>query len=74
MDTTTTPLGTKDNPHTVAPADWHANGVEYGAWCRCFICDHVGRSTFVFDFYADKPSDKLKCESCLLYPAATQNN
>lgn len=31
-------LGTYKNPYTLAPSDWHENGVPYGAICKCSIC------------------------------------
>lgn len=57
-------LGTKENPHTVAPPGWHMLGVPYGTFCKCGKCGCVGRSTILFDFYAKKPGDPFRCESC----------
>lgn len=59
-------LGSQSNPHTVAPEDWAENGVEYAAHCKCWLCGIVAPSTIAFDFYADEPGQKLKCERCLL--------
>jgi len=60
-------LGTKDNPHLVAPSDWDENGVAYGAFCKCRKCGLVERSTMIFDFYANEPGDPLLCETCNYY-------
>lgn len=57
-------LGAKGNPHTIAPDDWHENGVEYGAYCKCWSCSVVRPSTVMFDYYAKKPGDPLRCEAC----------
>ena len=60
-------LGTSpSNPHIVAPDDWLTNGVKDGAWCKCCDCDRVGKSTILFDYYADKPGDKMRCEFCVM--------
>jgi hypothetical protein len=67
-------VGTPQNPHTVAPADWKENGVEYGAWCMCSRCGRVSQSTFVFDFYADEPGDALRCEICTVHTPMAQEN
>lgn len=58
----------KENPITHAPNDWAENGVEWGAYCRCYDCGLVTTSTMMFDYYADKPGDPLKCENCTLGP------
>ncbi len=60
----TWPLGSKANPFTVAPADWHENGVPYGAYCLCSRCGLVEHSTLTFDYYADEPGEPLVCEQC----------
>jgi hypothetical protein len=65
-------LGMHANPHKVAPTDWHTNGVEYGAWCVCDKCGHLGRSTLLYDYYAPKPGDRLKCESCAIHGTPQQ--
>ena len=54
----------RNDPFTVAPDDWHEKGLPYGAFCECSECGLVERSTMLFDFYADKPGDKLVCETC----------
>lgn len=58
--------GTYDNPYLVAPDDWHENGLPYGAYCRCWKCGFIARSTFGFDYYANGVGDKLECESCTM--------
>ena len=59
------PVGTRENPHKVAPEDWAENGLDYGAFCECAICHFVGRSTFLFDYYADAGAGSaLVCETC----------
>lgn len=60
-------LGTMDNPHLVAPEDWETNGLEYGHYCRCSKCGLIGRSTYTFDFFADKSGDELVCETCTFH-------
>lgn len=60
-------LGTRENPHTIAPSDWKTAGVPYESWCRCHKCGSLGRSTITFDFYAAEPGDPLRCESCQIY-------
>lgn len=56
--------GTEEVPYTKAPEDWKENGVPYGAYCKCDRCGLVERSTLVFDFYAKRAGDKLRCEDC----------
>lgn len=58
-------LGTKENPHVIAPDDWEDNGLEYGAFCRCSECGLIARSTVLFDYYTlDGPGSPLACETC----------
>ena len=61
-------LGEKDNPFIKAPDDWDANGLPYGAWCRCKVCGYLGRSTISFDYYRVFNGDGawLICETCQL--------
>lgn len=58
------PLGTPENPFVLAPAEWHTEGLPYGAFCKCKECGRVARSTTIFDFYAKKPGRPLTCETC----------
>ncbi len=58
--------GTKENPYTHAPEDWHEDGVPYGAWCVCAACGYLGRSTMTFDYYAKHVGDPLVCERCFI--------
>lgn len=50
--------------YTHAPEDWGENGLPWAAACKCSNCGQIGRSTIIFDFYADKPGDPLVCETC----------
>ena len=60
-------LGTRDNPHRVAPPTWPAEGsMPYKAWCICSQCERVFQSTILFDCYADKAGDPLICEVCMM--------
>ena len=54
----------KEIPYVAAPPEFNKTGLPYGAWCRCSKCGCVGRSTVIFDFYADEPGAPLKCERC----------
>ncbi len=54
----------KKMPYTIAPPEFNKQGLPYGAWCKCSRCRMVGRSTVIFDFYADDPGAPLKCERC----------
>ena len=65
VDRLVMPLGTKDNPHKVAPENWAENRLDYGAFCECAVCSFVGRSTFLFDYYAaGGAGSALMCETC----------
>lgn len=57
--------GTLADPYTVAPEDWHENGVPYGAFCKCHQCGYIGRSTIAFDYHAGEPRNPLVCDQCL---------
>ncbi len=60
-------FGSKTCPYETAPENWKEDGVPYASWCLCSKCGYVSQSTYVFDFYADKPGDPLVCEFCELY-------
>lgn len=54
----------REHPYLVAPADWHENGVPYGAWFKCSTCGLVSRSTIAFDCRASKPGQALIGDCC----------
>ena len=54
----------RENPYLAAPLRWEEDGLPYGAWCKCWVCGDVGRSTLSFDFHAAKTGDPLRCEAC----------
>ncbi len=54
----------RNNPHLIAPPDWHEGGIEYGDFCKCSRCGFVGRTTMSFDFRAHHPGDALTCDAC----------
>lgn len=58
------PLGHQGNPYNIAPMGWDDAGCPYGAFCKCHRCGLVERSTFTFDYYADKAGDPLVCGTC----------
>lgn len=63
-----TPLvGTRESPYCRPPARHAADGIPWGAWCRCVRCDYVGRTTNAFDFYRDDEAATggLVCDACL---------
>lgn len=56
-------IGTRERPYTHAPPGMHKDGMPWGAFCRCSICNTLGCSTTVFDFYGD-PGNPLICGNC----------
>lgn len=58
-------LGSKDNPHIVAPDDFSENGIIYGAFCKCHRCGLIARSIVSFDYYPlNGDGSKFQCETC----------
>lgn len=52
------------HPNLIAPDCMSMSGLPYGAWCKCYLCGLIGRSTYAFDFYGSA-GEELKCENCL---------
>lgn len=58
-------VGTFDMPYTRAPSDFSETGLPWGAFCKCFLCGRVARSTNAFDYYSTEgPGAPLVCGGC----------
>lgn len=57
-------LGSRENPYRFAPPKWNTEGVPYGAFCCCYKCGGINRSTITFDYYANISGEPLECENC----------
>ena len=59
-------IGTLEHPYQFAPENFLEDGLPYGAFCKCGLCDRIARSTVTFDYYANKDGEALRCETCTL--------